>query len=241
MRKKRKLLFIIMTSFLLVTAIAISLFSISKSRSFQFFGTIYSSFPNDEKKIALTFDDGPSANTQLIIKKLKELDIPATFFVCGAEIYQKPEEAKALVDAGYDLSNHSYSHKRMLLKSYLFCKEELERTNELIRDSGYTGEIFFRPPYGKKLFVLPFYLNKVDMPCIMWDIEPETVLGFDATAVEIADYTINNVQSGSIILLHPMFNPENILPALEIIVSSLQEKGYTFCTVAQLITNNNGR
>jgi len=99
----------------------ISLFFVSKSRSFQFFGELLTSIPNDDNKIVLTFDDGPTESTGVILDKLNELDIKATFFSCGAAIYARPEDAKSIIQAGHELGNHSYSHQRMILKSYVFC------------------------------------------------------------------------------------------------------------------------
>lgn len=212
----------------------LSLFYISKSRTFQFFGEIVNSIPNDDKKIVLTFDDGPTENTKRILSKLNELDIKATFFLCGADIEKRPDETKAIVASYNAVGNHSYSHKRMIAKSYGFVKEEIDKTNSLIIQSGYTDTLFFRPPYGKKLFYLPYYLNKTGMITVMWNMEPETILGFDASPEEIARYVIDNVRSGSIILLHPMYNPDNVLSALDIIVPELKKQGYTFCTIPEL-------
>lgn len=234
MKKSKKRLFLILATAVLIIFCSVSLFFVSKSRKFQFFGELITSIPNDDNKIALTFDDGPTENTAAILGKLNELEIKATFFVCGVGIDARPEDAKAIVQAGHDLGSHSYSHQRMILKSYTFYKEEVDRTNELVRASGYEGEIFFRPPYGKKLFVLPYYLNQIDMTTVMWSIEPETILGNDASPDEIAQYVIDNVESGSIILLHPMYNAENVLAALDILIPKLQEQGYTFCTVSDL-------
>ena len=70
------------------------------------------------------------------------------------------------------------------------------------------------------------------MTTIMWSIEPETILGYDSSPDAIAQYVIDNVESGSIILLHPMHNAENVLATLDIFVPELQAQGYTFCTVA---------
>lgn len=234
MNKTKKRIFRVLAVFIIVIICAITLFFISKSRNFQFFGNIITSLPNSDKRIALTFDDGPTENTEAILDKLNELDIKASFFVCGYSIDERPDDAKAIIKAGHDIGNHSYSHKRMVLKSYSFYKDEIDKTNDLIREIGYEREIFFRPPNGKKLFVLPYYLNKINMTTVMWDIEPETILGFDATPDEIAQYIINNVKSGSIILLHPMYNAENILPVLDIIVSELKKLGYTFDTISNL-------
>lgn len=238
MNIKSKTLLLVPVLALLVLIFAITLFLISKSREFQFFGEIRNAFPNNENKIALTFDDGPTKNTEAIINRLSTLGIQATFFVCGAEVKANPEYAKAIAQAGHDIGNHSYSHKRMILKSYAFVKEEVDSTNDLIRATGYDREIFFRPPNGKKLFVLPYYLSQIGMKTIMWRVEPETVLGMNASPHEIAQYVINNVESGSVILLHPMYKTENVLAALDILVPELQKRGYTFSTISDLYTES---
>ncbi len=235
--KKEKKIIIIVSVLLLVIVACTLLFHLSKSRTFQFFGNIYASIPNDSKKVALTFDDGPTENTNAIVMKLNELDITATFFLCGSDIEKCPEEAKLLADSGFSIGNHSYSHERMWFKSYSFYKDEIEKTNELIRKSGYEGEIYFRPPYGKKLFVLPFYLKQSEIKTIMWNIEPETDLGFDATSEQIATDILEKVKSGSIILLHPMYNSENVLGALDIVVPELIKQGYSFCSIDEMLNH----
>ncbi|SHJ58391.1 hypothetical protein [Thermoclostridium caenicola] len=68
----------------------------------------------------------------------------------------------------------------------------------------------------------------------MWSIEPKTVLGADASPEDIAQYVIDNVEGGSIILLHAMYNTENVLAALDILIPELQRQGYTFCTIFDL-------
>lgn len=211
------------------------LFQISKMRDFQFFGKLVKSAETNEKKIALTFDDGPTENTQEILKVLKGLDVKATFFLCGIGIEARKEDASAIVTAGHGIGNHSYSHKRMIGVSYNFCKEEIEKTNSLIKDVGYKGEIYFRPPYFKKLFMLPLYLKNSNITSVTCDIEPETYLGYGAPPDDIANNVTDNVKSGSIILLHPMYKTENTLAAIEKIVTTLRADGYTFCTVEELL------
>jgi len=234
MRKKK--VAIIFVSVLICAIILLgSLFQISKDRDFQFFGKIVKSAETNEKKIALTFDDGPTEKTHEILNVLNELDVKATFFLCGIGIEDRKEDAAAIASNGHGIGNHSYSHKRMIGVSYNFCKDEVDKTNKLIREAGYKGEIYFRPPYCKKLFMLPLYLQKSDITSVTWDIEPETDLGYGASPDEIAKYVIDNVKSGSIVLLHPMYKSENTLKAIEKIVVTLKADGYKFCTVEELL------
>src|SRR6185436_13476921 len=136
-------------------------FQVSKSRTFQFFGEIVPRVNTQQKFVALTFDDGPIPGaTEEVLSVLNEGGIKATFFVIGAELEQNLEQGRKLVAAGHELGNHSFSHSRMVLKTPSFVKFEIERTDELIRQTGYQGPIHFRPPFGKKLFVLPYYLSQ---------------------------------------------------------------------------------
>ena len=124
----------------------------------------------------------------------------------------------------------------MVLKSYGFVAEELEKTNELITQAGYEGEIHFRPPYGKKLFSLPYYLSNKNITTVTWDVAPETYLEKNASASDISEYVVQNTKPGSIILLHVMFKSRsNSLAAVPLIVKQLKDKGYRFVTVSELI------
>ena len=83
-------------------------------------------------------------------------------------------EGRKIVAAGHEVGNHSYSHVRMLLVTPSFVQQEIEKTDRLIRAAGYDREINFRPPYGKKLFALPWYLSKTGRKTITWDVEPDS-------------------------------------------------------------------
>ncbi len=236
MKKRKKILIriiIVLVAFLISSVL---LFNISKMRDFQFFGEVINKVDTNEKKVALTFDDGPTENTEHILDKLDELDIKATFFLCGIGIDDRKEDSKEIVKREHCIGNHSYSHKRMIGVSYNFCKDEIEKTNALIREIGYEKEIYFRAPYFKKLFALPLYLNNTNMISVTCDVEPETFLGYDAASDELASYVIENVENGSIILMHPMYN-DNSLEAVEKIVLELKKQGYTFCKLDELINS----
>lgn len=233
-KSKKKIVYVSIFALIFIISLG-SLFHISKLRDFQFFGKLVKSAETNEKKIALTFDDGPTEKTQDILNILNVLDVKATFFLCGISIEDRKEDAVAIVTNGHGVGNHTYSHKRMIGVSYNFCKEEIEKTNRLIMDVGYKGEIYFRPPYFKKLFMLPLYLKNSNITSVTCDIEPETYLGYDASPDELANYVIDNVKSGSIILFHPMYNAENTLAAIEKAVIALKAEGYTFCTIEELL------
>jgi peptidoglycan-N-acetylglucosamine deacetylase len=231
--KKR---FLIITPFLLLVG-AIALWQIGKSRTFQFFGVIVPSINTTEKIVALTFDDGPTVNgTSEILKVLDETQVKATFFLIGSELEQNLAEGRKIVAAGHEVGNHSYSHTRMLLVSSSFVREEIEKTDRLIRAAGYSKEIHFRPPYCKKLFALPWYLSQKGRKTITWDVEPDSSPKIAADAMKIIEETRASVRPGSIILLHAMYpNRQPSLQAIRGIIETLKQEGYHFTTVTELL------
>ena len=232
--KRARRILIPAVAILALIAVACGAFLLSKSRSFQLFGRLVARVETDKKRIALTIDDGPSARTGDIVEALRALNIPATFFLCGGAIEARPEDARAIVAAGHAVGNHTYSHRRMLLVSPGDCAREVGETSRLIREAGYAGEIYFRPPYFKRLIALPWYLAREGITTVLADVEPETALGADADARALADYLTAQARPGSIVLMHPMYN-ENALEAICLAAPRLMAEGYSFVTVEQLI------
>jgi len=221
----------------LVLAGFVFLWQISRSRTFQFFGRLIPRVSTSQKVVALTFDDGPTLDaTGQILSALDQQHVRATFFVTGAELEKNMAEGKKIVAAGHELGNHSYSHQRMVLVTSSFVKGEIERTDKLIRDAGYQGEIYFRPPYGKKLFTLPYYLGKTGRKSITWDVEPESSPEIAADSDKIAEHVLSRARPGSIIILHVMYRSRSeSLKAVRKIVEGLKAQGYSFKTVSELL------
>ncbi|WLD94233.1 polysaccharide deacetylase family protein [Alkalihalobacillus sp. AL-G] len=234
-----------MKKFIMIFAISLTtilftlfgLYQLMNARSFQVFGGLVEQVNTEEKVVALTFDDGPTEKTDDILKILADTKVKATFFLNGNMIKKNPEAAKSIVQAGHELGNHTYSHQRMIFKSYSFIENEIERTDEAIRKVGYKGDIHFRPPNGKKLFLLPFYLNKHDKKTIMWNIEPDSDPEIAGSSDRIFQHVNETIEPGSIILLHVMYDNEEreSLEAVEKIIHTLKDKGYSFQTVSELL------
>ena len=221
--------------------LALSAWNIGKSRTFQIFGKIVAKAETDEKVVALTFDDGPwnEEYTSQVLGMLEEHDVTGTFFLNGLGIQQNRQAALDIVNAGHQIGNHSYSHKRMMFIGLDEVKQEIDSTTALIREIGFDGEIYFRPPYGKKLFVLPYYLNSEGIETITWDIEPESYPEIAKNSVAIAEYVVEKSSPGSIILLHVLGSKNNeSREAIGPIIEGLKAKGYKFVTVSQLLDKN---
>lgn len=229
----KKLVIIISITIAFLIGLGFIINELSKAKTFQFFGGLITNVETNEKVAALTFDDGPGIHTDKILEILRNHNVKATFYLTGHEIEKNYNEARKIAQEGHEIGNHSYSHKRMIFKSPSFIKEEVERTDELIRQIGYEGEITFRPPYGKRLLVLPHYLSKHERNTILWNIEPEK---FAADSNNIANYVTDNIVPGSIILLHVMYESRlESLQSVEDIVIALKEQGYSFATISELL------
>lgn len=235
MKRKRSLIIVILVSLLTLTLVfGLSIYQLIKARTFQVFGELTNRVNTDEKVVALTFDDGPSADISEVLDILAEKDVKATFYVIGQNIEKYPDQTKMIVEKEHELGNHSYSHQQLIFKSQSFIRNEVEKTNQLIRDSGYKGKITFRPPNGKKFFGLPWYLSQHNIETIMWDIEPDTY--YHGYTDLITKYSIETINPGSIILLHPFYgNCEADIEALPYIIDGLMANGYKFITISQLL------
>ena len=126
-----------------------------------------------EKKIVyLTFDDGPSKNTELILDILKENNVHATFFMVAQNAQKNPEIVKFLQKKGHKIGLHSWQHKNAMLYSYFYTKKDFENSISIMKKLG-VEDLFYRPPWGHtNIFSLNF-VKKYNMKLIYWDVMAE--------------------------------------------------------------------
>ncbi len=211
---------------------------LSRSRSLQLYGGLITHAETTEKLVALTLDDGPTpAGTEATLALLDELGAPATFFLIGSDLAAHPELGRRIIEAGHQLANHSYSHQRMVLRSPAFVREEIEKTDTLIRLAGESDPIYFRPPYGSRLFVVPRYLYQAGRPTLLWDIEPDSIADISDDPEAMAAHVADRVRPGSIILLHVMYDSRlQSRAAIPLFVERLRQQGYRFVTLHELLS-----
>ncbi len=187
-----------------------------------------------EKKIALTFDDGPDETiTPIILETLGKFNISATFFCVGHKIAANPQVLKEMVDRGHLVGNHSYSH------SYWFdfytakrITKELKDTEELIEEIISRKVRFFRPPYGVTNPALAKAVKKCNYTTIGWNIRSLDTPERKKTK-RIVSRVIRKMKPGSIILLHDKH--PNIGTVLEKLVEHAAEAGYKIVRLDELI------
>ncbi|MEG4082246.1 polysaccharide deacetylase family protein [Microcoleus sp. POL10_C6] len=191
----------------------------------------------DVKVVALTYDDGPyPPYTNQLLDILDRYQVKATFFEIGRNIEKHPEIVKMIFARGDELANHSYSHKDMMFKPQEVLLSEIEKTDKLLQEVEVKQDsISFRPPWGRRFVVLSYLLSQMHKKLIMWDVDShdyEKTL----TAEDIANRVIDNVRSGSIVVMHDGGGDRSkTVAATEMIVKDLQSKGYEFKTVSELL------
>lgn len=186
----------------------------------------------NDKYIALTFDDGPRADTTLrLLNGLRKRGANATFFLVGSQIADNVDVVRRMKADGNQVGNHSWSHRKLQGKSDAVVKEEIGRTDAMLQKVLGKGTYWVRPPYGllneqqKKLF---------SVPLVHWSIDPKDWKLRNADADVAA--VMRNVKPGDIILMHDAV-PASVNAAFRI-VDALEKRGYQFVTVKELLVLN---
>ena len=180
-------------------------------------------------RVALTFDDGPNAKyTPLLLEGLRKRNIHATFFLLGENIPKNEELLLRMQKDGHLIGCHTWSHVQLDKISPSGANREILKTNSLIYHITGTYPTCLRPPYGawKKDLELP-----VTMLPVFWDVD--TLDWQSQNPESILDIVRQNVQDGSIILMHDSYD-SSVRAALAI-ADELTEKGYDFVTADQLL------
>ena len=185
--------------------------------------------PIDERPlVALTFDDGPTENTLEILEVLDEHDVTATFFFLGRSVEANPDIARAVVEAGHQIGNHSYSHANFDLLNMGDVEHETEITQEIIADATGVTPNIYRSPYGngrqKMLKLYP------DMEPIYWNVDSEDWLSKDEQITN--EHIANHLQHRSIILMHD--TQLSTTEAIKTLIPQLKEQGYVFVSPTQI-------
>ena len=167
---------------------------------------------------------------------LRKEDVRATFYLSGQECEQDPAMLRAIIAAGHELGNHTYSGRRMVFLSGATVADEIERTDAVFRAAGYEATTTFRPPGCKKLLTAPLYLAGSDRTTVTWDLEPDSIEGISGDADAMVGYVAAGVRPGSIVLMHVMYDSrEPSRVALPRIIEQLSSAGYRFVTVSELL------
>lgn len=214
---------------------------------------------NNEKEVFLTFDDGPSENTESILKILKDEDVHATFFVLGSQLKSSEENRQLLkdeIESGNAIANHTMSHDYHKLypgnsvNVERFMKE-INENNELMKSilgnnfnttvirmpGGYMSRRYYRDPHLKALNEA---FKEQGMYSIDWDAET----GDAESNTYSVEHLVNRAKAymktekHMILLMHDAAAKKSTVKALPTIIELLKENGYQFKVIKNAPVDN---
>lgn len=178
-----------------------------------------------EKKVLLTFDDGPcNPYTEQVLEVLKQHNVKAVFFVIGKNIQGNEPILKRITAEGHAIGNHSFSHHNWIdVWSAQKVTEDLYACEQLI-ETYQPGKKLFRPPYGVTNPNIAKAAETLSLQSIGWNIR-----SYDTSIKDIEKIKqriLSKLKPGAIILLHDRleFMPE----LLESLIPAIKERGYGF-------------
>lgn len=196
--------------------------------------------PRESRAIAITFDDGPSASTPRLLEVLAQHNAKATFFQCGMHVRKRKDIARAIVDAGHEIGNHTDSHPLLALKSGRFLRNDLRRAQDSITEATGKAPVWFRPPYGVRWFGLRGVLRELGLRGVMW-----TAIGWDwkFAADRVVRKLRKGVGNGAVLCLHDgrdvQAEPDigNTIEAVRVLLPELKDQGFQFETLSRLVAS----
>ncbi|MCL2184541.1 MAG: polysaccharide deacetylase family protein [Treponema sp.] len=198
-----------------------------------------SAFPKIDKWIAITFNDGPSANTETYLNIMKDNDIKATFFVSGfnfdRDIYENI--VKRMIDEGHEIANNLYTNVNLADEtSRQPIRDNIKKAQDSIKEKTGSEPKYFRPPMLNKNNYVDDVVKELGLIYIGgyntddWD--------YDAGPSILKEKVLKNVKNGQIIILHD-FGNNNTFEAFPDLVYELRKQGYGFVTVSELASLRN--
>lgn len=189
-------------------------------------------------QIALSFDAAwGNEDTQTILDILEKHDVKVTFFMTGGWVENYPDDVKAIYKAGHDLGNHSENHKNMSQLGDSEIKSELMSVHEKVKELTGYDMFLFRPPYGdydneviKDAKACGYYTIQWDVDSLDWKD-----YGVDSIIKTVTEHKA--LGNGSIILCHN--GAKYTAQALDSLITTLKDKGYSFVTLSELIYKDN--
>ena len=196
---------------------------------------VYRSVITEKKRVALTFDDGPHPSlTPKILEILARYNVPATFFMVGQNVINYPMAARAVIEAGHEVGNHTFTHPHLATLNERSIMQEIGRCEDALEELCEYRPHLLRTPQGVLTPSLERCLLEDDYILVLWSLDTRD--WDNKSTACIVQTVLDNVKSGDIILMHDYIGYNSKTPeALEKIIPALLSQGYEFVTVSALL------
>ncbi len=182
------------------------------------------------KTIALTFDDGPGPYTAQLLDILDQHGAKATFFLIGSKVSSQANVVRSIHARGHQLGNHSWSHPELPKLPVDQIADEIDRTNEAIRQATGVKPSILRPPYGAVNGVVLEQIRLRGMSSILWSVDTRDWA--DRNSNIVCSRAVAGAHPGAVILMHDIH--QTSVGAVPCILSALKQQGYSFVTIQRL-------
>lgn len=177
--------------------------------------------------VALTFDDGPSANTERILNTLEKYNGVATFFVTGNCAEKNTATLRRIINEESQIGNHTYDHLRLTTLSADGIKSQVNRIQDIVYNATGVYPTVLRPPYGE---YNSFVKSNINLKMFNWNVD--TLDWKTRNSQSTYNEVMNTLADGNVILMHDLYS--QTADAVDKIVPALVEKGYQLVTIDQL-------
>ncbi|MEL7608443.1 MAG: polysaccharide deacetylase family protein [Bacillota bacterium] len=187
-----------------------------------------------KKRMALTFDGAPNPpGTINVLNTLAKHNIKGSFFMEGHRLEKELATAEMVRDQGHTIGNHSFSHPMFDQIGIEQAREEILKTDQLLRDRLGVNTKYFRPPAGQLNYEIVAEILQMGFDIVVWSRDIPVYDWAGPTAEKVAERIVSNAASDqAIIVFHDRVE---LVPAvLDMIIPALSEKGYEFVTIPEL-------
>ena len=171
--------------------------------------------------VAITYDDGPGAETNRLLDKLKAKNAHASFMVLAPSAEQHPELLKRMKAEGHTIGNHTKSHRQLNTLSPAQVSQEIDAGNAAIKKATGQGTRWVRPPYGATNATVDQVTRDKGVSQALWDVD--TVDWKDRNSEHVCSSAVQGARAGSIVLMHDI-HPTTV-DAADCVIDGLRAKG----------------
>lgn len=196
---------------------------------------VYRSVATEKKQIAITFDDGPHPTlTPRILEILAKYNVTATFFMVGQNVLNYPDVARAVIEAGHEIGNHTFTHPHLANLNEHAIMEEIGKCEDALEELCEYRPHLLRTPQGALTPSLERCLLDDDYILVLWSLDTRD--WEKKSTASVIQAVLDRVQAGDIILMHDYIGHNSKTPeALEKIIPALLSQGYELVTVSELL------
>lgn len=188
----------------------------------------------DKPMLALTFDDGPSSNTDRLLNAFATHGGKGTFYVVGNMVDSRPETLKRMATEGHEIAGHSWNHRQLTKLDNEELTAQFMNTRAKIYDITGIDPVTMRPPYGAYNDTVKAKAKELGISMIYWSVD--TLDWKYKNADTVYNAVMNGAKDGAIILCHDLH--KTTVDAMERAIPDLIAQGYQLVTVSELLTYN---